>query len=213
MIKLLKGKSYDVDRMRTIWDFGGVWPDGYDTRGYHIDDYFDASGRYLGPDIHGVEPLFPNGREHRPQPKGNTTMSNLTWYDLDPRASELWVVEGPRGFKIEDIDPDNLPDGFRWVGEDEWEQETGKAKREPKERTMIIKAKFNSICPKCGGYINAGSKINWERGQKATHVTCPEKPINAGPQKTGQLWEPCPRCGSEPIYMPLHICESCWPVT
>lgn len=28
---------------------------------------------------------------------------------------------------------------------------------------------------------------------------------------TGQLWEPCPRCGAEPVYMPLHLCESCWP--
>ena len=28
--------------------------------------------------------------------------------------------------------------------------------------------------------------------------------------KGGQLWEPC-RCGKEPVYMPLHLCDACWP--
>ncbi|MGV6474568.1 hypothetical protein [Azotobacter vinelandii] len=32
----------------------------------------------------------------------------------------------------------------------------------------------------------------------------------AMPVKAGQLWEPC-RCGREPVYMPLHLCDSCWP--
>lgn len=27
----------------------------------------------------------------------------------------------------------------------------------------------------------------------------------------GQLWEPCERCGCEPVYMPLHLCQKCWP--
>lgn len=30
-------------------------------------------------------------------------------------------------------------------------------------------------------------------------------------RKQGQLWEPCPRCGTEPVYMPLMLCETCWP--
>lgn len=30
-------------------------------------------------------------------------------------------------------------------------------------------------------------------------------------KKTGQLWEPCPRCGREPVYMPLGLCDHCWP--
>lgn len=38
-----------------------------------------------------------------------------------------------------------------------------------------------------------------------------QKPVNCGPKKTGQLWEECPRCGREPIYMPLHLCDRCWP--
>jgi len=31
------------------------------------------------------------------------------------------------------------------------------------------------------------------------------------PKKTGQLWEECPHCGSEPVYMPLNLCGACWP--
>lgn len=30
---------------------------------------------------------------------------------------------------------------------------------------------------------------------------------------TGQLWEPCVSCGAEPVYMPLHRCEACWPTS
>ncbi len=37
----------------------------------------------------------------------------------------------------------------------------------------------------------------------------PERPV-AIPVKAGQLWEPC-RCGREPVYMPLHLCDTCWP--
>lgn len=37
----------------------------------------------------------------------------------------------------------------------------------------------------------------------------PERPV-AIPVKAGQLWEPC-RCGREPVYMPLHLCDACWP--
>lgn len=31
------------------------------------------------------------------------------------------------------------------------------------------------------------------------------------PTPNGQLWEPCERCGHEPVYMPLHLCLTCWP--
>jgi hypothetical protein len=46
-------------------------------------------------------------------------------YDLDPQASELWVVAGPAGIDPASIDPDDLPDGCRWVNGDEWEQMVG----------------------------------------------------------------------------------------
>lgn len=76
---------------------------------------------------------------------------------------------------------------------------------------MVIRAKFNSRCPKCGQYINAGDEVNWTKGEKATHVTCPATTNGGGPKKTGQLWEECPKCGREPVYMPLHLCDHCWP--
>lgn len=31
------------------------------------------------------------------------------------------------------------------------------------------------------------------------------------PAMGGQLWEPCEQCGQEPVYLPLHRCQHCWP--
>lgn len=47
-------------------------------------------------------------------------------------------------------------------------------------------------------------------------LQCEQKPrptpaVARPPAKTGQLWEPCEVCGAEPVYMPLHLCEACWP--
>ena len=51
-----------------------------------------------------------------------TTKDGLTIYDLDPEASELWVVAGPAGYEASAIDADDLPEGFRWVTAEEWSQ-------------------------------------------------------------------------------------------
>ena len=53
---------------------------------------------------------------------GLRTDDNLRVYDLDRGASELWVVAGPDGVDPSTIDPNNLPEGFRWVEDDEWEK-------------------------------------------------------------------------------------------
>jgi len=31
--------------------------------------------------------------------------------------------------------------------------------------------------------------------------------------KKGQLWEPCENCGDtkNPVHLPLHLCDNCWP--
>jgi hypothetical protein len=31
------------------------------------------------------------------------------------------------------------------------------------------------------------------------------------PAMGGQIWEPCERCGHEPVYLPLFLCAQCWP--
>lgn len=47
------------------------------------------------------------------------TSDGLWLYDLDPSASDLWVVAGPD--TNDKIDPEHLPAGFRWVTGEEWE--------------------------------------------------------------------------------------------
>lgn len=44
------------------------------------------------------------------------------------------------------------------------------------------------------------------REQERLAMMTPREP----PKKQGQLWEPCPNCGREPVYMPLHLCDQCW---
>ena len=49
------------------------------------------------------------------------TAAGETIYDLDPLAGDLWAVAGPAGVDPTTIDPDCLPEGFRWIDEGEWE--------------------------------------------------------------------------------------------
>ena len=52
--KLTFGETYDLDTLElTGWTAG----DGTGNEGYSCWDYF-CDGRYLGPDEHGIEPLF-----------------------------------------------------------------------------------------------------------------------------------------------------------
>ena len=52
---LQKGKIYAQSLLILRgWTAG----DGSDHVGYAEEYYFDAYGRYLGPDIHGIEPIF-----------------------------------------------------------------------------------------------------------------------------------------------------------
>lgn len=39
---------------------------------------------------------------------------------------------------------------------------------------MTITSKFASTCKSCGTRIAVGEQINWERGQGAKHVKCPQ---------------------------------------
>ena len=49
-----------------------------------------------------------------------TTADGFRIYDLDVNAADLVAVAGPEGWDPETIDPDDLPDGFRWIDEEEW---------------------------------------------------------------------------------------------
>lgn len=64
LVSLVKGRQYDVSNLRLLgWtdglcsysdldrDYGGH------NDGYNFRDYFDADGRYLGPDEFGIQPI------------------------------------------------------------------------------------------------------------------------------------------------------------
>jgi len=65
---------------------------------------------------------FRFGASKRPVKTVYKTTDGLCVYDLDPQASELWVVAGLDIARPELIDPDDLPEGFRWITNEEWEQ-------------------------------------------------------------------------------------------
>ena len=49
------GKIYECAALTFIgWTAG----DGSEPLGYDMRYYFDGQGRYLGPDIYGIEPIF-----------------------------------------------------------------------------------------------------------------------------------------------------------
>lgn len=55
------------------------------------------------------------------------TECGLTIYDLCPLNGELMAVAGPDGFDPVSIDPECLPDGFRWIDGEEWQLAQEKA--------------------------------------------------------------------------------------
>lgn len=60
---------------------------------------------------------------------------------------------------------------------------------------MTITAKYPGKCTICGGKINAGEKINWEKDKGASHVKCPEKVESVGPKKMIAKYEgKCKTC-------------------
>ena len=57
---------------------------------------------------------------HKPINTGRRTFDDLVIYDLRPTADEIWAVAGPDGWDPKSIDPDDLPDGFRWCEDHEY---------------------------------------------------------------------------------------------
>lgn len=70
---LKKNIPYDLNSLKlTGWTDG----DGSGHDGYNVADYFGAESRYLGPDAHGIEPVFDDesafwGEENAPMTKAN----------------------------------------------------------------------------------------------------------------------------------------------
>lgn len=63
---------------------------------------------------------------------------------------------------------------------------------------MVITAKYNGKCRKCGGKIKAGEKIEWERERGASHVSCPAVPEPAviKPREMRSYFDSrCSKCG------------------
>lgn len=50
-----------------------------------------------------------------------------------------------------------------------------------------------------------------DRAALLAFLAPPKPAAPAYTAKQGQLWEPCERCGAEPVYLPLHLCDKCWP--
>ena len=49
------------------------------------------------------------------------TTDGLCVYDLEPHAAALYAVAGPDGHDARTLaESDSLPDGFRWVSDEEW---------------------------------------------------------------------------------------------
>lgn len=53
---------------------------------------------------------------------------------------------------------------------------------------MVITAKFSSTCPACNHSISAGTKVEWNKGQKARHADCTAaaSPPASAPRNPGE---------------------------
>ena len=55
---------------------------------------------------------------------------------------------------------------------------------------MIIKAMYQSICPRCGGRILPGTDVEYQRGQKAKHMQCASPPVKRMEQVAKEVPRP-----------------------
>ena len=76
------------------------------------------------------------------------TKDGLAVYDIDPLASDLWVVAGPDGH-TGPIDPDDLPEGFRWVTNEEW----ASMQNAVKEELTVFTYEYMGRIPKHGSEV------------------------------------------------------------
>lgn len=85
------------------------------------------------------------------------------WYDLSPKSSELWVLEGPMDEEYllhADMDTDELPEGFHWVTDDQWEFFN---------KTMPVVDIFEDGCTYHGFHKVVGTKSLRQGGVECTN--------------------------------------------
>jgi hypothetical protein len=88
--KLTTGRQYDLGSLRlTGWTVG----DGTGHEGYTIGDYFDADGRYLGADCHGIEPVVEIAT-HTYTVRTDACMTEIVASDIDSAATAWANGEG-----------------------------------------------------------------------------------------------------------------------
>lgn len=57
----------------------------------------------------------------------------------------------------------------------------------------------------------AARQARWFAIERENPETPPQPQPRKIPAKEGQLWQPCEQCGREPSYLPLELCDNCWP--
>ena len=53
---------------------------------------------------------------------------------------------------------------------------------------------------------------SWSFEKETPEILYPYSDLKVIASKEGQLWESCDNCGQEPVYLPLHLCDKCWPL-
>lgn len=102
--------------------------DRYDPTGYEpytsVQEFLDMCEQCFGksPDLHDRTGCGNYFDEQGDETLIRCTKDCLAIYDLDPQGGELLAVAGPAGWKISEIDPDDLPEGFRFITNAEWEE-------------------------------------------------------------------------------------------
>ncbi len=101
---LTQGTVYEIESLTL---HGWTTGDGSGHEGYHVGDYFDAGGRYLGPDQHGIEPIV---AVQRPP----VEVIEAVWLDEDT-GDEADHADLSRGYYEA-----TLPDGARITSADRY---------------------------------------------------------------------------------------------
>lgn len=106
----------------------------------------------------------------------------------------------------------------RWKLEEKHAAEKAKhgRKRDADRRTEELR-KRKAKASRVKVFVNKYQVGDELRGRKIksfgsywTETSTEYKQVDDAPEMKGQLWEPC-QCGDEPVYLPLHLCEKCWP--